>query len=93
MRPAVAPRCEMCDTEHAILFVPTNGYKKPNEWKFLCKHCLSQEYFIFISDFYFNKTHTEEWLKYLCTKEWFDIVDFKNMLKKYQHEWERAREF
>jgi hypothetical protein len=94
MRPAVEPNCEICGTARAIIFAPTNGQKKPNDWKVICKKCNThQEYFLFISDYYRSQRQQEDWIQHLSENTWFDIIDFGDMLKRYQHEWERAREF
>ena len=96
-RPAVAPKCEICETERAIIFAPDCGrYPSegvPNNWKFLCKKCNTQEYFIFISDYYQNQRQTSDWVQHLSDKNWYDIIDFGDMLMRYQHDWEAAREF
>jgi hypothetical protein len=93
MRPAVAPNCEICGTARAIIFAPIEGPTKPNNWKFICKRCNPQDYYLFINDYYRHERQQKDWGEYLSTKDWFDIIDFKGMLKRYQHEWERAREF
>ena len=89
-RVVVIPKCEVCKTERAIIFAPDCGrYPSvgvPNNWKFLCKKCNTQEYFFLISDYYKNKRQQEDWLKHLSGKNWFDIIDFGDMLMRYQHD-------
>ena len=84
MRPAVAPKCEICGTRRAIIFAPDCGrYPSmgvPNDWKFLCKKCNTQEYFIFISDYYQDQQQTSDWVKHLSDKNWFDRIDFGDMI-------------
>ena len=96
-RTAVTPKCEICKTERAIIFAPTcegypyEGSKLSNDWKYICKGCNPQEYFIFISDYYENQKQQEDWLKHLSGKNWFDIIDFGDMLMRYKKEMESVR--
>ena len=95
-RVVVTPKCEICGAERAIIFAPTcEGYPYEgsgllNDWKYLCKKCNTQEYFIFISDYYQNQRQTSDWVQHLSDKNWFDIIDFGDMLMRYQHEMESS---
>jgi len=96
-RVVVTPKCEICKTERAIIFAPAcegypyEGSGLANDWKYLCKKCNSQEYFFFIDDYYSSLRQQEDWLKHLSGKNWFDIIDFGDMLMRYQYEMESAR--
>jgi hypothetical protein len=87
-RTAVEPKCEICGTGRAIIFAPISGGYYPsegvsNDWKFLCKKCNTQEYFLFISDYFQNQRQTSDWVQHLNDKNWFDRTDFGDMILRY----------